>query len=108
MNAVEMASPARWPGPGGRRPVIAGKTWQSRRARQPGQHRFSRSPGGVTVPPADSPEALGYVAPVTRSLPVPLLTRDGLVHCLVDAEDLRQPGDPEELQYPLLRADQIQ
>ena len=21
--------------------------------------------------------------------------RDGLVHCLVDAEDLRQPGDPD-------------
>ena len=27
---------------------------------------------------------------------------------LVDAEDLRQPGDPEDLQDPLLRADQIQ
>jgi len=26
----------------------------------------------------------------------------------VDAEDFRQPGDPEDLQYPLLRTDQIQ
>ncbi len=34
--------------------------------------------------------------------------RDGLVHCLVDAEDLRQPGDLEDLQDPLLGADQIQ
>ena len=38
----------------------------------------------------------------------PLARRDGLVHRLVDAEDLRQPGDPQDLQDPLLRADQIQ
>src|SRR5208337_3539598 len=41
-------------------------------------------------------------------LPAPLPGRDGLLHCLVDAEDLRQPADPDDLQYPLLRADQIQ
>jgi hypothetical protein len=34
--------------------------------------------------------------------------RDGLVDGLVDAEDLRQPGDPEDVQDPLLGADQIQ
>src|SRR6266487_4359519 len=45
---------------------------------------------------------------MTRSLPVPLPGRYGLVHGHVDAEDLRQPGDPEDPQYPLLRADQIQ
>ena len=38
----------------------------------------------------------------------PLPGRDGLVHGLVDAEDFRQPGDPEDLQDPLLRADPIQ
>src|SRR6266571_2094690 len=32
--------------------------------------------------------------------------RDGLVHGVVDAEDLGEAGDPEDLQYPLLRADQ--
>src|SRR5882757_9635967 len=47
-------------------------------------------------------------ARATHSLPAPLHGRDGLVHRLVDAEDLRQPGDPEDLQDPLLRADQIQ
>ena len=35
------------------------------------------------------------------------VTRES-VHRLVDAEDLRQPGDPEDPQYPLPRADQIQ
>src|SRR5436190_19845588 len=44
----------------------------------------------------------------TRSLPAALRGRDGLVHRLVDAEDLRQPRDPEDLQDPLLRADQVQ
>src|SRR5436190_23690597 len=44
----------------------------------------------------------------TRSLPAALRGRDGLVHRLVDAEDLRQPGDLQDLQDPLLRADQIQ
>ena len=34
--------------------------------------RFSRSPGCDRAP-ADSPEALGYLAPVTRSLPAPLV-----------------------------------
>src|SRR6516164_5460063 len=33
---------------------------------------------------------------------------DRLVHARVDAEDLRQPGDPEDLEYALLRADQVQ
>ena len=49
------------------------KALQSRRVQQPGQHRFSRSPPGCDRAPADSPEAPGYVAPVTRSLPAPLL-----------------------------------
>jgi hypothetical protein len=43
-----------------------------------------------------------------RSLPAALRGRDGLVHGLVDAEDLRQSGDLQDLQDPLLRADQIQ
>jgi len=34
--------------------------------------------------------------------------RDGLVRRLVDAEDLRQPGDPEDLQDPLLVQTQVQ
>ncbi len=62
-----------------------------------GQRRFVASIYTGTVRACD----------VTRSLPAPLLGRDGLVHRLVDAEDLRQPGDPEDLQYPLPRADQI-
>src|SRR5580704_3263242 len=33
---------------------------------------------------------------------------DGLVHAVMDAEDLRQPGDPEDLQDALLGAHQIQ
>jgi hypothetical protein len=33
-----------------------------------------------------------------------LLGGDGLVYCLVNAEDLRQACDPEDLEYPLLRA----
>src|SRR5215469_12478052 len=33
---------------------------------------------------------------------------DGLVHAVMDAEDLRQPGDPEDLEYALLRAHQVQ
>src|ERR1700751_1819514 len=44
----------------------------------------------------------------TRSLPAALRGRDGLVRRLVDAEDLRQPGDFQDLQDPLLRADQVQ
>jgi hypothetical protein len=43
-----------------------------------------------------------------RSLPAALRGRDGLVRGLVDAEDLRQSGDLQDLQDPLLRADQIQ
>ena len=43
-----------------------------------------------------------------RSLPAALRGRDGLVHGLVDAEDLRQSGDLQDLQDPLLHADQIQ
>src|SRR6516164_3939033 len=34
--------------------------------------------------------------------------RDGLVHAVVNAEDLREPGDPEDLEYALLRANQIE
>src|SRR5208282_2720411 len=45
---------------------------------------------------------------ITRIWLLPALGRDGLVHCLVDAEDLRQPGDPEDLQDLLPRADQVQ
>src|SRR2546421_8895965 len=48
------------------------------------------------------------LARATRSLPAALRGRDGLVHRLVDAEDLRQPRDPEDLQDPLLGADQVQ
>src|SRR5690606_6292414 len=33
---------------------------------------------------------------------------DGLLHRLVDTEDLGQTGDPEDLQDPLLGADQVQ
>src|SRR5262249_405459 len=43
-----------------------------------------------------------------RSLLLRLPVPDGLVDGVVDAEDLRQPGDAEDLQYPLLRADQVQ
>ena len=53
-------------------------------------------------------EAFAAAASATRSLPAALRGRDGLVHRLVDAEDLRQSGDPEDLQDPLLGADQIQ
>jgi hypothetical protein len=41
-----------------------------------------REPGGCCLPPG----------------------RDGLAHGLVDAEDLRQPGNPEDIQDPLLGA----
>ena len=88
-------------------PVIAGKGVANPACPVTGPAPFLRSPG-CDHAPADSPEALGYVAPVTRCLPAPLDGRDGLVHCLVDAEDLRQPSDPEDPQYPLPRADQIQ
>src|ERR1700741_4760546 len=47
---------------------------------------------------------ISYDATLLLRLP----RRDGLVHAVVDAEDLRQPGDPEDLEYPLLRADQVQ
>ena len=65
---------------------------------------------GVTVPPRApiAPKPSAASAPVTHSLPAAAPRRDGLVHRLVDAEDFRQPGDPEDLQDPLLRADQIQ
>src|SRR5258705_11574960 len=43
-----------------------------------------------------------------RSLPAALRGRDGLVHGLVDAEDLRQSGDLQDFLDRLLRADQIQ
>src|SRR6266516_2739918 len=33
---------------------------------------------------------------------------DGLVHAVMDAEDLGQPGDPEDLQDAFLRAHQVQ
>src|SRR5205823_12121231 len=59
------------------------------------------------VPPPIAPKPSAASPPVTRSLPA-LRGRYGLVRRLVDAEDLRQPGDPEDLQDPLLRADQIQ
>jgi hypothetical protein len=59
------------------------------------------SPPIAPKPPAASP-------PATRSLLAALRGRDGLVHRLVDAEDLRQSGDLQDLQDPLLRADQVQ
>jgi hypothetical protein len=61
---------------------------------------------GVTAPPpvARSPGLLR----LRRHVPYWPLAAMAWVHCLVDAEDLRQPGDPEDLQYPLLRADQVQ
>src|SRR5437764_10305137 len=43
-----------------------------------------------------------------RALLLELRGRDGPVHRLVDAEHLRQPGDPEDLEDALLRAHQIQ
>src|ERR1035438_1170966 len=43
---------------------------------------------------------------------VPLLLRfpgrNGLIHGVVDAEDLREPRDPEDLKYPLLSAYQVE
>src|SRR5690348_8695336 len=65
---------------------------------------WTRSARGVASPLCPALQ----VARATRSLPAALRGRDGLVHRLVDAEDLRQPRDPEDLQDPLLRADQIQ
>src|SRR5271166_1967815 len=53
----------------------------------------------------------GHLVRIFESWPtllLGLLGRDGIVHRLVDAENLRQPGDPEDLEYALLRADQIQ
>ena len=41
------------------------------------------------------------------TLPRRLLGRNSLIDRLVDAEDLRQPGDLEDLQYPLLCADEV-
>src|SRR5690348_1940094 len=65
---------------------------------------WTRSARGVASPLCPALQ----VARATRSLPAALYGRDGLVHRLVDAEDLRQPGDLEDLQDPLLRADQVQ
>src|SRR6516225_2622116 len=45
---------------------------------------------------------------VPTALLLGLLGRDGLVHRVVDAEHLGQPGNPEDLEYPLLRTDQVQ
>src|SRR6202162_5214965 len=45
---------------------------------------------------------------VRPALLLGLLGRDGLVHRVVDTENLRQPGDPQDLEYALLRADEIQ
>src|SRR3984957_10614375 len=45
---------------------------------------------------------------VRPALLLGLLGRDGLVHRVVDTEHLRQPGDPEDLEYPLLRAHEVQ
>jgi hypothetical protein len=91
-----------------RTPLIVGKAVAKPARLATGTAPFLPQSQECDRAPAHSPEALGYVAPLMRSLLAPLHGRDGLVHCLVDAEDLRQPGDPEDLQYPLLRADQIQ
>src|SRR5690242_9219031 len=69
----------------------ASRTTQRTARRRPGPARSPRRP-----------------RPGPRSLPAALRGRDGLVHGLVDAEDLRQPGDPQDLQDPRLGADQIQ
>src|SRR6266513_2054811 len=83
------------------------KVLQSRRVQQPGRDHFS-TVRSVTVP-SRWPRSPRLLRPVTRSLPeLTLPGCDGLVHGLVDAEDLRQPGDPEDPQYLLPRADQIQ
>src|SRR3984957_20061537 len=60
---------------------------------------------GVNV---TSTVAIGRPFGFRAALLLGLLGRDGLVYRLVDAENLRQPGDPEDLEYALLRADQIQ
>src|SRR5436190_7451854 len=89
------------------RPVTVGKGVAKSACPATGPGPFLYSPGCDRPKPiAPGPSATS--PPVTRSLPVPLPGRDGLVHGLVDAEDLRQPGDPEDPQYPLPRADQIQ
>src|SRR5439155_10538905 len=59
-------------------------------------------------PAVPSRPGASAASPVTRSLSALLLGRDGLVHGCVDAEDLSQPGNRQDLQYPLLRTDQIQ
>src|SRR5580658_1547243 len=43
-----------------------------------------------------------------RALLLGFLGRDGQVHRLVDAEHLRQTGDPEDLEYPLLGAHEVE
>src|SRR5215472_9099499 len=48
------------------------------------------------------------VSGVSRRLLLGLSCLDGLVDRVVDAEHLRQARDPEDLENPLLRADQIQ
>src|SRR5580692_913339 len=50
---------------------------------------------------------VGMICDVAASL-LRLPGGDGLVHAVMDAEDLGQPGDPEDLQDALLRAHQVQ
>src|SRR6516162_2522495 len=60
---------------------------------------------GVNV---TSTVAMTRQVPSRRPLLVELLGRDGLVHRVMDAEHLGEPGDPEDLEDALLRAHQIQ
>src|SRR6202041_2941644 len=50
---------------------------------------------------------VGMICDVAASL-LRLPGGDGLIHAVMDAEDLGQPGDPEDLQDALLRAHQVQ
>ncbi len=102
LDMITSGGPDRTGAPGERRK----RSCKGQRIQQPGRDRFPAIPGSDAPPPiAPVPKAAS--PPAKRSLPAPR-GRDGLVHRLVDAEDLRQPGDPEDLQYPLPRADQIQ
>ena len=80
---------------------------------EPGTGAWScpRGPGFLMAPGHRASSAACWsprAGRATRSLPAAPRGRDGLVRRLVDAEDLRQPGDLQDLQDPLLRADQVQ
>jgi hypothetical protein len=97
----------RAPGPGGRRPETVGKDVAKSALLTIGPGPFVSQSGGDRASPPIAPKPSAASPPAARSLPA-LRGRDGLVHHLVDAEDLRQSGDLQDFQDPLLRADQIQ